>query len=85
MSASLRPVPGAVGGREVLAISFTLSTTEIEVAQEVLIYSGWQFVGGILGFMAGLLGFSVVTCCEFCDNGLTLRRKRKEAAARNSA
>lgn len=85
MSTSLRPVPNAVGGRDLFTLSITLASTEVELAQEVAVYTGWQYFTGILAFMAGLLGFSVVTCCEFWDNGFMLRRKRREKAARDAA
>jgi hypothetical protein len=65
---------------DLFVMSFVLASNEIEIAQETLIYNTLQFLSSILGLLAGLLGFSVVTIFEFCDNGFSLGRKKRAAA-----
>ncbi|KAI9009182.1 hypothetical protein DFJ74DRAFT_354864 [Hyaloraphidium curvatum] len=76
---SLRPVQALVGARETFILSFTLGSLDVETFVETSIYNGWAFLSGILGLLAGLLGFSVATCCEFCDNTAALNRKKRKA------
>lgn len=79
-TSSARVMPARFGGRDSFAISFILTTTDVEVFQQTIIYSGWQFFSGMMGLLSGLLGFSIVTCCEFWDNCYGLRAKKRAAA-----